>query len=119
HCKGITTNSTDVSKCSSSHFASHGSSQINSKVPVEGLINQRHGVVATTAKNKSSYGHTSRVVPIQINNRILDGRDGKSRIRMSRGFTSLRIPFLTLPINKTRWRIRSESFPPNIFIRRN
>src|ERR1043166_3525504 len=66
-------------------FRSHGGTKINAMVPIERLIDQRHGIATPAAKDDRADRHARALAKVWIDDRIVRGRRGESAVRM-RGF---------------------------------
>ena len=104
---------------SSSGFGANGGGQINAKIPVEGLIDQRDGSAAAASKNESGNRDAVGVFPFAVNTRALRCRRGKSGIGMCSRFAALFVVRLALPVDQSVGYLFGHSFPPYIAIRGN
>ena len=101
-------------------FRSHGGGQINTEVPVEGFVNQRHHVGAAAAENEGGDGHALGVFPGRVERRALVRRRGKAGVGMRRLAAGLladfRRPRLAGPVGQAGRRFLAHALPPDIAI---
>src|SRR5205814_3267050 len=90
---------------------------VNTRAPVEGLIDERNRVGAAASEYDRTDGDPSWVLPGGINGRTLFCGSSEPRIRMCRLGPSLLgnfwCPMIALPVNAFRGRLICHAFPPD------
>ena len=116
HGKRVTTDITGSADCCCRCLGTEGGSQINTEVPVEGLVNERHGILATTAENEGAHRHALGILPVGVDAGALVCRRGKAGIGVCCHTAATRGPFSTLPVGQLCRRFVGQSFPPDIAV---
>ncbi len=103
------------------HLRSHGGADVNSRAPVESLVDQRNGAGAAAAENDGADGHAVGIFPGRIDGRALRSRSGEARIGMRRlgagFFRDLRRPHVALPVQALGGRLVGHALPPHAAFR--
>src|SRR5271166_992086 len=71
HSHGIAANFAKGARSRRGHLRSHGGTDVNTRTPVECLVNQRHGRSAAPAEDDRANRHALRIFPCRIYSRAL------------------------------------------------
>src|SRR5258708_4401885 len=120
HGHGVAANFANGAGGSGGHFGTHGGADIDARAPIEGLIDQRHGGGATSAKNDSVERNAVGIFPGGIDGWALRSRRGEARVGMS-GFGAGLVgdfgsPAIALPVGTFGGRDVGHTFPPDAAI---
>src|SRR5215471_7743191 len=81
-------------------FRSHGRTEIHTMIPVERLIDQRHGVAAASAENNGTDWHALAFFDVRIQCGVVPHRGGEPAVWMRSFFLRGRRPIVSAPINR-------------------
>ena len=104
------------------HLRSHCGADINSRAPVESLVDERNGAGAAAAENDGADGHAGGIFPGRIDGRTLRSRSGEARVGMRRLGAGLLcaisgVHSLPLPVQALGGRLVGHAFPPHAAFR--
>ena len=122
HRHRIATNYAYRTGCRRRRFARHNRAYEHAVVPVFALVNERSGLRSSSAEYDRRKRNAVRRFELIGKARAVDGRSGKSRIRV-RAFNGLAVcvhrvavPGISLPVERMLRRVFVEPFPPNRFV---